>query len=94
MVAWEWADRAGAVFVCCFFWREASPRGEERVAGELPESCWWWNNMLLITNLPIPLLVATSYSNTRRAFLGSATSVATSAIIIAGPPQDDDGTLS
>lgn len=50
--------------------------------------------MLLITNLPIPLLVATSYSNTRRAFLGSATSVATSAIIIAGPPQDDDGTLS
>jgi hypothetical protein len=53
--------------------------------------------MLLITNLPIPLLVATSC--TRRAFLGSATSVATSAIIIAGPPptafaQDDDGTLS
>ena len=69
------------------------------VVPELPESCWWWNNMLLITNLPIPLLVATSYSNTRRAFLGSATSVATSAIIIVGPPptafaQDDDGTLS
>lgn len=54
--------------------------------------------MLLITNLPIPLLVATSCRYTRRAFLGSATSVATSAIIIAGPPPtafaQDDGTLS
>lgn len=82
------------LFLCVVFFGARLPQGGGESSGELPESCWWWNNMLLITNLPIPLLVATSYSNTRRAFLGSATSVATSAIIIAGPPQDDDGTLS
>jgi hypothetical protein len=52
---------------------------------------------MLIPNLPIPLIVAAS-CNTRRAFLGGATSVVTTSIMIDVPPvfaqEDDDGTLS